>query len=152
MKRSIATFAATGLVAGFVFGVLTADDRVDEGRNVELVRAAGGLPCTFHRAIDLVADLVAGVESVVECGFRSVLTSGGGSGAWEGRERIREVQERCGGRISVIAGGKVRSGNVAGLVEETRVGWVHSAAVTDEGEEVDGEEVRDIVEVLGRVG
>ncbi|KAJ4992531.1 copper homeostasis protein cutc [Stagonosporopsis vannaccii] len=151
MKSSIASFAATGLVAGFVFGVLTHDHRVDEVSNSELVSAAGDLPCTFHRAIDLVPDLADGVESVMRCGFTSVLTSGGKSGAWEGREAIRGLQERCGGSVSVIAGGGVRSANAGMLVEETQVGWVHSAAIMGTEEEVDGEEVQKLVAVLGRV-
>jgi copper homeostasis protein len=37
---------------------------------------------------------------------------------------------------------------VWGLKRRAGVEWVHSAAITGEGEEVDGEEVRRIVEVL----
>ena len=44
-----------GLADGFVFGVLKEEGgvvKVDEERNLELVKLASPLPCTFHRAID----------------------------------------------------------------------------------------------------
>jgi copper homeostasis protein len=95
-----------------------------------------------------VTDLEGAVERVVECGFASVLTSGGTKSAGEGVERVRVLQERFGARVSLVMGGGVRSGNVWGLKRRAGVEWVHSAAITGEGEEVDGEEVRRIVEVL----
>lgn len=39
-------------------------------------------------------------------------------------------------------GGGIRSGNVVDLKRGTGVEWMHSAAITGEGEEVDEEEVR----------
>ncbi|XP_014555167.1 hypothetical protein COCVIDRAFT_103201 [Bipolaris victoriae FI3] len=135
------------LADGFVFGILDKEGRVDEERCKRLVRLAEPRACTFHRAIDAVRDLEEGVEAVVRCGFKRLLTSGGEKSAVEGVERIRGLQEVFGDRIEIIAGGGVRSGNVA-VVKGTGVPWVHSAAVTGEGEEVDGEEVGRIRGVL----
>ncbi|KAF9696632.1 hypothetical protein EKO04_005313 [Ascochyta lentis] len=151
MKRSIQTFKASNAVDGFVFGILTEDARVDEVRNRELVLLAAPLPCTFHRAVDEVVDLVGAVEAVVACGFRSVLTSGGEGSAVEGVQRVAELQRRFGERVSLILGGGVRSSNVVGLKEGTRVEWVHSAAITGSGEEVDEVEVRRMVALLRHV-
>ncbi|KAH6643924.1 copper homeostasis protein cutC [Boeremia exigua] len=144
MTSSIAAFAAAG-ASGFVFGALDAGSRVDVAANAALVRAAGGRPCTFHRAIESVGDVRAGMEGVVACGFASVLTGGGEAGV----EGVKEVQERFGGRVSVVLGGGVRRGNVRALREGAGVAWVHSAAITGEGEEVDGEEVRALVVLVG---
>lgn len=137
-----------GLADGFVFGILDTEGRVDEERCTRLVRLAEPRACTFHRAIDDARDLQGGVEAAVRCGFKRVLTSGGEKSAVEGLERIRGLQEVFGGRIEIIAGGGVRSGNVAVVKGMTGVPWVHSAAVTGEGEEVDGDEVRRISGVL----
>jgi copper homeostasis protein len=150
MKASIRDFKATDTVDGFVFGVLDAGEggKVNEGRCRELVELAAPLACTFHRAVDETGNLEAAVEAVVRCGFASVLTSGGGRSALEGVERVRALQERFGEDISIILGGGVRSGNVAELKKRADVNWLHSAAITGEGEEVDGEEVRKMVEIL----
>ncbi|EUC49509.1 hypothetical protein COCMIDRAFT_84424 [Bipolaris oryzae ATCC 44560] len=146
MESEIASLK--GLADGFVFGILDAEGRVDEERCTRLVRLAEPRACTFHRAIDDARDLREGVEAVVKCGFKRVLTSGGEKSAVEGVERICRLQEVFGGRIEIIAGGGVRSGNVGVVKGTTGVPWVHSAAVTREGEEVDGEEVRRIRELL----
>lgn len=148
MKRSIAAFRAAGKVDGFVFGVLTEAGTVDEAGNRELLAAAGDVPCTFHRAVDEVADVDAAVEVIVGLGFRSVLTSGGRGSAREGAECVARLQERYGGRISVILGGGIRSSNVVGLKAKTGVEWVHSAAITEAGEEVDEEEVKRMLLLL----
>lgn len=148
MRHDIALFAP--LASGFVFGILDKAGRVDVARNSELVDIAAPLPCTFHRAVDEVVGGVEGaVESVIACGFESILTSGGGKSAEEGMQRVRMLQEKFGSRVSLIVGGGVRSGNVERIRSGAGVRWVHSAAITGDGEEVDGEEVRKIKEALG---
>lgn len=142
MKEEIVRFKEAGGVSGFVFGILDAGKRVDIARNRELVDLAGGLPCTFHRAFDVVPDLFEAAEDVISCGFKSILTSGGERDALAGMEVVREVQGRYGDRVELILGGGVRSGNLEVLME-TGVRWFHSAALGGdvEGEMVDGEEV-----------
>ncbi|KAF2819527.1 hypothetical protein CC86DRAFT_430248 [Ophiobolus disseminans] len=146
MRSDIALFST--VASGFVFGVLDANGRVNVARNAGLVDIARPLPCTFHRAIDETPDLEEAVGMVVGCGFRSVLTSGGGRVAVDGVETVRKAQGKFGERISFVVGGGVRSGNVGALKRGTGVEWVHSAAITGEGENVDGEEVRRIQDVL----
>ncbi|KAH7410467.1 copper homeostasis protein CutC [Phaeosphaeria sp. MPI-PUGE-AT-0046c] len=149
MRHDIALFAP--LASGFVFGILDKAGKVDVARNSELVDIAAPLPCTFHRAVDEVScDVEEAVESVIACGFKSILTSGGGKSAEEGLEKVRMMQEKFGSRVSLIVGGGVRSGNVDRIKSGAGVEWVHSAAITGEGEEVDGDEVRRIQEVLGK--
>ncbi|KAF1931504.1 putative copper homeostasis protein [Didymella exigua CBS 183.55] len=148
MKSNIDMFKESSAVDGFVFGILTAGNEIDQARNRELVEAAKPLPCTFHRAIDDVTDLDAAVETIVDCGFASILTSGGAKNAWEGRARVGELQQKYSGRISIILGGGIRSTNVVDLKHETGVQWVHSAAITGPDEEVDSEEVGKMVELL----
>ena len=148
MRHDIALF--TPLASGFVFGILDVNGRVDVARNSELVDIAAPLPCTFHRAVDEVGDLEGAVEMVVGCGFRSVLTSGGCSRAGNGVGRLKGLQERFAKRVDLIVGGGIRSGNVVEVKRGTGAIWVHSAAITGTGEEVDAEEIRRIKDAIDK--
>jgi copper homeostasis protein len=59
---------------------------------------------------------------------------------------LKRLVERAGGRIDVIVGGGVRSGNVEGLRRETGARWFHSSAVVDGESEMAS---REEVELLG---
>jgi copper homeostasis protein len=134
--------------SGFVFGVLDPNCHIDEARNSELVAKAAPLPCTFHRAIDQVEDLERAVEEIIQCGFKSILTSGGMKTALEGAEKVRRLQEVFGTSVSLILGGGVRSASTEALKRRTGVQWLHSAAITRPGEDVDDEEVKSIKNIL----
>ena len=140
-----------GAADGFVFGILTPQGKIDDARCLELIHAAGeGMPCTFHRAFDEVVDQKEALEAVITVGFKAVLTAGGKGSAEEGAERLRELREWARGRIEVIVGGGLRSGNARRLKESLgmRAEWWHSAAIVDGGEEASEEEVRGIVKAL----
>ncbi|KAF1848314.1 uncharacterized protein K460DRAFT_277625 [Cucurbitaria berberidis CBS 394.84] len=136
--------------SGFVFGILDPNNRVDKVRNKELVELAAPLPCTFHRAIDEVQDLDEAVNTVIGCGFTSILTSGGMKNAVEGADRVAFLQAKLGSQITFILGGGVRSTNAEQLKRNTGVKWVHSAAIIKAGEEMDEREARKLQEVLQR--
>ncbi|KAJ4346362.1 uncharacterized protein N0V89_010291 [Didymosphaeria variabile] len=146
MQLDILNFKPTA--SGFVFGILDAENRVDEARNRELVKMTGGLPCTFHRAFDSVPDQGEAVESLIRCGFTSVLTSGGEADAVSGAAHVARLQKDFGDRITFILGGGVRSTNVAALRQQTKAPWYHSAAITQPGEMVDKDEVSRLRSVL----
>jgi len=150
MEKSIEGFVERG-VDGFVFGVLTPEGRVDEEANRRLIGKAGGKPCTFHRAFDEIAveEMEEQLDKVIDCGFRSLLTSGGGKNAVEGGKVLKRLVERAGDRIDVIVGGGVRSGNLEELRETTGARWYHSSAVL-ENEKADEEEVKLLKEMVDR--
>ncbi|TIR94419.1 MAG: hypothetical protein E5X13_28630 [Mesorhizobium sp.] len=54
-------------VAGIVVGCLTADGAIDEARMSELVRAAGPLNVTCHRAFDMTRDPAEALEALIRC-------------------------------------------------------------------------------------
>ncbi|USP80106.1 copper homeostasis protein cutC [Curvularia clavata] len=134
--------------SGFVFGILDPNHRVDEARNHRLVQLAAPLPCTFHRAIDETDDLDEAVEAVVRCGFKNILTSGSAGNALQGAERLHQLQMKFGHCISLIAGGGARNGNIGEIKRKTGVPWLHSAAITLPGENVDVTEVRKMKDSL----
>ncbi|KAK7180928.1 hypothetical protein DPSP01_000604 [Paraphaeosphaeria sporulosa] len=146
MKLDILNFKP--VASGFVFGILDSENRVDEARNRELVEMAAGLPCTFHRAFDTVPDQAEAVESLIRCGFTSILTSGGPADAVSGAGNVARLQKEFGSRITFILGGGIRSSNLAALREQTDVPWYHSAAITQPGEMVDRDEVSRLQSIL----
>lgn len=96
------------LITELLLGILESKNRVDPTRNAELVELAAPLPCTFHRAIDEVDDLDEALRIVINCGFKSILTSGGESNAVAGAAKVAHLQAKFGSQISLILGGGAR--------------------------------------------
>lgn len=102
---------------GVVFGILTADGKVDIERTHALVEAAGDMETTFHRAVDMTEDYIAAVEAVIEAGCKRILTSGGYDKAIEGKENIARAVEISRGRIEIMAGSGVVAANAKELID-----------------------------------
>jgi len=111
---------------GFVLGALRKDGGVDIDRTSRLVARAAGLPVTFHRAFDDVADQQAALEEVIAAGARRVLTSGAAATALEGADRLAALVRQAGARITILAGGGVRAHNVRALLVRSGVSEVHA--------------------------
>ena len=112
---------------GVVFGVLTADGRVDVERTRELVKAAEGMETTFHRAVDMAADYRQAIEDVIATGCSRILTSGSYDKAIDGIENITEAVAVAKGRIEIMAGSGVVATNAAQLAA-TGVDALHFSA------------------------
>lgn len=128
MKKSLKAFYDAG-ADGFVFGILDSNSQVDKPRCKELLDLAGGRPCTFHRAIDHTADVMESVRTLVELGFKTVLTSGGKNSAVEGAGTLRNLVERYSAEIDILIGGGVRSHNISQLKIDTGGTHFHSSAI-----------------------
>ncbi len=113
---------------GIVFGILHSDGSVDTKRCGRLLELAGARQTVFHRAFDVVPDPVRALDELIDLGFSRVLTGGQKKTALEGRDLIRKLTVRGGGRIEVLAGGGVRAPNVRQLVEATGCTQVHMTA------------------------
>jgi copper homeostasis protein len=125
MRREVALALVLG-AAGVVFGALTEDRRVDERAVRGLMRAAHGLPVTFHRAIDETADPLASLDTLRSLGVARVLSSGGAPAAVDGADTIAAMVGRAAGSMSIVAGGGVRWYNVVELVRRSGVREVHA--------------------------
>jgi copper homeostasis protein len=128
MKNSISIFKNVG-VDGFVFGILNKDNTIDVVRNKVLVDIAGQQPCTFHRAFDKVSDMNMALASVIQCGFKTILTSGLKANAMEGKENLRQLILNAGDKICVMPGGSVRSSTIQELKQDTNAFYYHSSAI-----------------------
>lgn len=129
---------------GIVCGPLKACSRsVDFEMTRALVNAAGDLPFTFHRAFEQVAEQEKELEMLADVGVCRVLTSGGLS-------KLTRLQQGIGDRLTILACGGIRSGN---LGEMAAAGDVlreyHSAALTESSPTfVDEKEVRAMADIL----
>lgn len=112
---------------GVVFGVLTADGRVDVERTSRLVEAAKGMECTFHRAVDMTEDYLAAVEDIIVAGCHRILTSGGYDKAFDGIINIGQAVAKAAGRIEIMAGSGVNADN-AMAIASTGVDALHFSA------------------------
>jgi copper homeostasis protein len=119
----------SGVAIGFVCGALTNAGVIDVRAITRLKAACGGTPMTFHKAFDMARDLTAALDTLLGLGIRSVLTSGGKPTAEAGAETLAALVEQARGRVSIIAGGSVRAGNVRALLERTQVPEVHLRAM-----------------------
>lgn len=141
MKEEIIAFKKLN-VDGFVFGILDKDGNVNKEQNSELVALANPIPCTFHRAFDVVNNVYQSLETVIECGFTTILTSGQEKNVVEGIDVLAELVVKANGRITIMPGGGLRSSNISLLKEKTKASFYHSSAIIDPGETANGDEVK----------
>ncbi len=147
MKANILQFKKLK-VDGFVFGVLTKDGTIDKEKNAALVALAHPTPCTFHRAFDVVSAVFQSLEEVIDCGFKTILTSGQETNVVEGIDTLAQLVEKANNRIVVMPGGGLRSSNIKSLKEITKAVFYHSSAIVDSGETANGDEVKRLKENL----
>ncbi|MES2853571.1 MAG: copper homeostasis protein CutC [Bacteroidota bacterium] len=141
MKTEIEQFKKLK-VDGFVFGILKEDGSLNKEQNAELVALANPLPCTFHRAFDGIKNKFQALESLIECGFKTILTSGVETNVTEGIDVLATLTEKANDRITIMPGGGLRSTNIGVLKEKTRAVFYHSSAITDSSEIANGNEVK----------
>lgn len=141
MKSEILAFKKLH-VDGFVFGILKGDGTINEQQNAELVVLAKPLPCTFHRAFDGVKNKFEALESLIKCGFKTILTSGKITSVVDGIDVLATLVEKANNRIVIMPGGGLRSTNIGLLKEKTKAVFYHSSAIIDMGEIVNPEEIK----------
>jgi len=113
-------------IAGIVTGALRSDGSVDVESMRRLMSPAAGLPVTFHRAFDVVANRTEALEQVIDLGASRVLTSGGAATALDGAVAIAMLVDQAGERLSIVAGGKIREQNARDVIARTGVREVHA--------------------------
>ena len=113
---------------GVVLGALDTEGEVDRVRCRALIEAAGSLGVTFHRAFDLSRDPMAAMETVISLGCERVLTSGTQPRALDGADTIRSLLAQAAGRITVMPGAGIDSGNIGALAAATGAREFHASA------------------------
>ena len=67
------------------------------------------------------------METLIDLGVNRVLTSGLESKAMEGIKLIKELQEKYGDKIEILAGSGMNASNAKEMMEETGIYQVHSS-------------------------
>jgi copper homeostasis protein len=155
MRRSITDAKESGM-DGVVLGILTRDHRIDVERTRQLVEFAKPLPVTYHRAFDEAADLLQGLEDVIQSGAKRILTSGGAKSALDGAAVLAKLIEAAGQRIVIMPGAGIRAANIVEVARQTRAREFHSglsSALPYESSEYRKfeEEVHKLAEKTGRL-
>lgn len=127
MEEEIARFRDLG-ADGVVIGVLTPEGALDKERMSRLIRRAGQLHITLHRAFDMTQDPLSALETAVQLGCQTILTSGQAQSAPEGRELLRTLHIRASGRVDIMAGAGVNRENIQALFRDTGVRSFHTSA------------------------
>jgi copper homeostasis protein len=130
MTRDI-TLAGPMGIAGIVTGALTSDSRIEAEQTRILMKAAAGLPVTFHRAFDIVAKPLGALEQLIDLGVSRILTSGGGTTASEGSDAIAALVDRSRNRTAIIAGGGIREHNALDVIARTGVREIHTRLIDE---------------------
>jgi len=125
MANDIVTARTLG-VDGVVLGPLQRDDTVHMQQLATLVQIAQPMTVVFHRAFDRTPDPFAALHTLILTVVRMVLTSGQAATALEGAATLNGLRQRAGDRLTILAGGGVRGGNVRELVQRSEVRQVHA--------------------------
>ncbi len=118
---AIATLRPAAIVAGAI------DERggIDIPLLLDILEATNGIPITFHRAFDELADLSVAYDVLATLPqVTRVLTSGGAPDAWAGRMAIAALIAKGNGPV-VLPGAGIDVRNARAILEATRAEEIH---------------------------
>jgi copper homeostasis protein len=127
MERDIRNCAALGC-DGVVIGALDAEGYVDVPRCRALIAAAGKMGVTFHRAFDVSRDPRRALEDIIALRCERVLSSGARESARAGATLLRDLVVQAAGRIAVMPGAGIDTGNIAAICTVTGAREFHASA------------------------
>lgn len=125
MKDDIALCVKLGF-DGIVSGVLHKNFEVDWKRTVELIKAAGSLKFTFHRAFDWVPTPIASFSRLQDVGVSTILSSGQAKSATIGMPLLLELNKKSATCV-IMPGAGIRDSNAA-LFKEAGFRAIHLSA------------------------
>lgn len=128
-------------IDGVVLGPLQRNGQVHSQQLAELVVLARPMKVFFHRAFDRVPDQRTALDVLLLHGVDGILTSGGAPTALAGAESLRQLQQQAGSRLTIMAGGGVRSECARELLATSRLQEIHARGT-------DPSIIRDLVAVL----
>lgn len=120
-------------VEGVVFGITTAENKLDMARIKLLTDIARPMKVTIHKAIDAIDDPLSALSDLMKIeGISAVLTSGKGKTWHEGQELIKKMIHKAEDAIEIIACGKVTSANISEVDEALKAKAYHGKLIVGE--------------------
>lgn len=126
MKQDILLCKQLGF-NGVVLGILLVDGSIDIERTTELVKLAFPLEVTFHRAFDRCVDAYKGLEAIISCGCKRLLTSGQQADVVAGKHLLQKLINLANNRLIILPGGGVNSSNILNLKTTTNAVEFHAS-------------------------
>ena len=118
---------------GVVFGVLTADKKLDKSNLEKLISASKGMEIVFHMAFDELSDedQLEAIDWLSQAGVTRILTRAGVSGdSLEQRfENYRRILDYAAGRIEILPGGGIDMDNRQTFIDQLGVTQLHGTKV-----------------------
>ena len=114
---------------GIAFGCLNKDGTIHKKQTqemIEIIRQYHG-EVVFHRAFDCVEDPYGSIEQLIQLGVNRVLTSGLKPKAMDGKELIKNLQNKYGKQIEILAGSGMNASNAKEMMDYTGINQVHSS-------------------------
>ena len=108
IRREVAMYREMG-AEGVVIGCLNPDGSLNMEQMEILMEEAGGMSVTLHRAFDVCRDPFEALDQAKKLGIHTILTSGQKNSASAGRDLLKELTERAGDAIDIMAGGGVNA-------------------------------------------
>ena len=124
MQSDIDAFLQEG-IAGFAFGILTAEQEIDLPRTRRIVQQIKGVESVFHRAFDVTPNANTALNHLIDLGISRVLTSGHQPTAMEGIKMLKSLQQKAASQIEILPGSGIKPSNVAALLNQTGCTQVH---------------------------
>lgn len=124
LKEEVAMFREAG-ADGVVIGCLNTDGTLDVEKMEELIKEAGDMHVTLHRAFDMTKDPFETLELAKKLGIKTILTSGQKNNAREGKELIKELVEKAGEDIEILVGSGVNAEVIKEFLEDTNATSYH---------------------------
>lgn len=116
-------------IPGVVLGILTPENQIDIERTRELVELASPMQVTFHKAFDEAPDYRQALENVIATGAHRILTSGTKATATEGTNILNQLIEQAGGRITIVAAGRITTENIGELSQLIKTTEFHGRKI-----------------------
>lgn len=92
----------------------------------------------------MLKDIEQSLEDVIDCGFKTILTSGQAPSVEEGIFDLEKIQKLAKDRIEIMPGGGLRSSNIKLLQDKLEPTFYHSSAITDNSETANPEEIKEL--------
>ncbi|WP_459253877.1 copper homeostasis protein CutC [Haloimpatiens myeolchijeotgali] len=116
---------------GIAFGLLDDDGNINISQTkevIDIIKSYGKeKEAVFHRAFDCVNDPYEAIETLIKLGADRILTSGLEAKAVEGMELLKDLQEKYGDKIQILAGSGMNFKNAKKFMEYTGITQIHSS-------------------------
>ena len=114
---------------GIAFGFLNEDGTIYEKATRQMINLIHSYhkEAVFHRAFDITKDPYQAIETLINLKCDRILTSGQKSKAMQGMELIKDLQEKYGQQIEILAGSGMNHKNIQEMKNYTKIKQVHSS-------------------------